>query len=55
MSLTLSLMSSLKKQSPSPGTDPLPVPYSIVHSAYVQHLHGIHWKRPKIPSPAKSI
>lgn len=40
MSLTLSLTSSLKKQSPSLGTDPLPVPYSII--LYIQHMYSTY-------------
>lgn len=45
MSLTLPLISSLKKQSPPLGTDPLSVPYSIIlciHHMYSTYL-GYIW------------
>lgn len=52
MSLTLSLTSRLKKQSPSPGTDPLPAPYSII--LCIQHMYstyvGYIWSRLRSPA-----
>lgn len=51
MSLTLTLSSSLKKQSPSPGTNPLPVPYSII--LCIQHMYstyvGYIWSGLRLP------
>lgn len=40
MSLTLPLTSSLKKQSPLPGTDPLSVPYSII--LCIRHMYSTY-------------
>lgn len=55
MSLTLTLSSSLKKQSPSPGTNPLPVPYSII--LCIQHMYstyvGYIWSGLRLPAILK--